>query len=347
MSRSTLSTCLTTTAVCALVAACGGGGSDASSDVTAAPPSPTANQQRIDAATAAAQSSVNACASIRPFYWEIGDRSSAMASGSVSSAASTTVYTQASLMSIASASKWLYATYVVEKRAGVLTADDYRYLNFESGYTSFATCDQGQTVAECDAMGTNGDYTAADDGKFFYNGGHMEKHATLFGLGAMNNAALATEIKSQLGSTGTLIYTQPQLAGGVFTSSAVYACRAAQDARRRVADGSGAGIASGLHEPENVRDCGERADPGQRELALLDRALGRGRSEGGRRSVQQCRAVRLLSLDRFVQDLLRDRRPCRQRRRPRFCRLRAHHPQGVADRHRPVTVSATANTRAG
>jgi hypothetical protein len=252
MSRSTLSTCLTTTAVCALVAACGGGGSDASSDVTAAPPSPTANQQRIDAATAAAQSSVNACASIRPFYWEIGDRSSAMASGSVSSAASTTVYTQASLMSIASASKWLYATYVVEKRAGVLTADDYRYLNFESGYTSFATCDQGQTVAECDAMGTNGDYTAADDGKFFYNGGHMEKHATLFGLGAMNNAALATEIKSQLGSTGTLIYTQPQLAGGVFTSSAVYAA-----VLRKMLDGElRMGAALGSHPVcTNPRTC--------------------------------------------------------------------------------------------
>ena len=252
MLRSTLSTCLTATAACALVTACGGGGSDANTGVAPAPPSLMANQQRSDAASATAQSSVNACASIRPFYWEIGDRSSALVSGSVSSAASTTVYTQASLMSIASASKWLYAAYVVEKRAGVLTADDYRYLNFESGYTSFATCDQGQTVAECDAMGTNGDYTAADDGKFFYNGGHMEKHATLFGLGAMNNAALATEIKSQLGSTGTLIYTQPQLAGGVFTSTAVYAA-----VLRKMLDGElRMGAALGSHPVcTNPRTC--------------------------------------------------------------------------------------------
>lgn len=250
MLRSTLSTCLTATA-CALVAACGGGGSDPNTGVAPAPSS-LANQQRSDAASATAQSSVNACASIRPFYWEIGDRSSAMASGSVSSAASTTVYTQASLMSIASASKWLYAAYVVEKRAGVLTADDYRYLNFESGYTNFATCDQGQTVAECDATGTNGEYTAADDGKFFYNGGHMEKHATLFGLGAMNNAALATEIKSQLGSTGTLIYTQPQLAGGVFTSAAVYAA-----VLRKMLDGElRMGAALGSHPVcTNPRTC--------------------------------------------------------------------------------------------
>src|SRR4029079_7362324 len=157
MLRSTLAV----TAACALVAACGGGGSGASSDFAPITP-PATDHTRIAAATATAQSGVNACAPIRPFYWEIGDRSSAVASGSVSSAASPTVYTQASLMSIASASKWLYAAYVVEKRGGVLTADDYRYLNFESGYTSFATCDQGQTVAECDAMGTNGDYTAAD-----------------------------------------------------------------------------------------------------------------------------------------------------------------------------------------
>ena len=247
MLRSTLAV----TAACALVAACGGGGSGASSD--SAPITPTATDQtRIAAATATAQSGVNACAPIRPFYWEIGDRSSAIASGSVSSTASPTVYTQASLMSIASASKWLYAAYVVEKRGGVLTADDYHYLNFESGYTSFVSCDQGQTVAECVALGTNGDYTAANDGMFFYNGGHMEKHATLFGLGAMNNAALATEIKSQLGSTGTLIYTQPQLAGGVFTSAAVYAA-----VLRKMLDGElRMGAALGTHPVcTNPRSC--------------------------------------------------------------------------------------------
>lgn len=249
MWRSGLAAFLASAATAALVAACGGGGG---SDAPATVSSPPADQARIDAATATAQSSVNACASIRPFYWEIGDHSSAIASGSVSSAASATVYTQSSLMSIASASKWLYATYVVEKRGGALTADDYHYLNFESGYTNFVSCDQGQTVAECDAMGTNGEYTAANDGEFFYNGGHMERHATLFGLAAMDNAALATELKSQLGSSGTLIYTQPQLAGGVFTSSAVYA-----DVLRKMLDGRlRMGAALGTHPVcTNPRSC--------------------------------------------------------------------------------------------
>ena len=224
--RPCLSTLLaTTTAACVLLAGCGGGGGETASasggsgGVTVT----TTDPGRIAAATATAQSATNACAGIRPFYWEIGDRASALASGSVSSPASTTVYTQTSMMSIASASKWLYATYVAEKRAGVLNADDYRYLNFESGYTSFVSCDQGQTVAACQAMGTNGDYTASNDGKFFYNGGHMEAHAVRFGLGALNNAGLAAELKSQLNPDGNLFYTQPQLAGGVYTSPAAYA----------------------------------------------------------------------------------------------------------------------------
>jgi hypothetical protein len=51
----------------------------------------------------------------------------------------------------------------------------------------------------------------------------MEAHAVLFGLGGLNNAGLADELKSQLGVQGNLIYTQPQLAGGVFTSPAAYA----------------------------------------------------------------------------------------------------------------------------
>ena len=205
---------------CAFVAGCGGG---SGGDVPAANAGPTPNQQRIAAATATATSSTNACAPIRPFYWEIGDRSAALASGSLSSAASATTYDGASMMSIASASKWLYASYVVEKRGGALTVDDYRFLNFESGYTSFTTCDQRQTVAECEATGSNGAYTPGSDGKFFYNGGHMERHAVLSGLGALNNAGLATELKSQLGADVGLLYTQPQLAGGVFTSPAAYA----------------------------------------------------------------------------------------------------------------------------
>jgi hypothetical protein len=223
---------------CLLLSACGGGdGStanaspEASDEVAATTESAghdvtaesVTNQARVAAATATAQSTTNACAPVRPFYWEIGDRSAALASGSVVSTGSATVYTQASMMSIASASKWLYATYVVEKRAGVLSSSDLKYLRFQSGYTNFTSCGQGQTVAQCESSGTNGVYTAANDGKFFYSGGHMEKHATLMGLGALNNTALSTEVKSNLGATGNMLYSTPQLAGGIVTSPAIYA----------------------------------------------------------------------------------------------------------------------------
>ena len=207
-----------------LVTACGGGSDSSPSGNVSGPipPSGVTNQQRIQAATATAQRN-NFCTASRPFYWEIGDRTAALASGSVDSSASAITYTANTPMSIASASKWLYGSYVVQRRAGALTADDYRYLNFQSGYTSFQECQPDQTVAQCEAYQDNGVYTAANDGKFFYNGGHMEKHATLFGLGGMNNSLLSEEIRSQLGADVALGYSQPQLAGGVYMSSSSYA----------------------------------------------------------------------------------------------------------------------------
>ena len=207
-----------------LVTACGGGddSSPGGNSGVPTPPSGVTVQQRIQAATATAQNN-NLCTRIRPFYWEIGDRTAALASGSVDSSASAITYTANTPMSIASASKWLYGTYVVQKRAGALTPDDYKYLNFQSGYTSFQQCQPDQTVAQCETYEDNGVYTAANDGKFFYSGGHMQKHATLVGLGDMNNSLLSDEIRSQLGADVTLTYSQPQPAGGVFMSSSSYA----------------------------------------------------------------------------------------------------------------------------
>ena len=78
-------------------------------------------------------------------------------------------------------------------------------------------------MGACVATSTNGDYTAPNDGKFFYDGGHMQKHASLLGLDALGNAALATELRTQLGSDIAFSYVQPQLAGGVLASADNYA----------------------------------------------------------------------------------------------------------------------------
>jgi hypothetical protein len=206
-----------------VLSACGGGGDSAA---TSPPPGggSASDAARISAATATANSSTNACAPIQPFYWEIGDRSAAMASGSVGGASPTA----STPMSIASASKWLYSSYVVQRRGSSagLTAADIKFLNFRSGYTNFDTvdgCPNTGTIDACLAYKNNGVYSAATDGKFDYDGGHMEKHAAQeMGLGALNNATLAAELQSQIGNFG-FIYTQPQLAGGVFTDAASYA----------------------------------------------------------------------------------------------------------------------------
>jgi hypothetical protein len=50
----------------------------------------------------------------------------------------------------------------------------------------------------------------------------MEKHASLMGLGAMNNTALAVAIQGQIGTDVKIAYSQPQLAGGIFTSADTY-----------------------------------------------------------------------------------------------------------------------------
>jgi hypothetical protein len=185
---------------------------------------------RIAAATATAQSSSNACAPIRPFYWEIGDKTQRLAGGSVNAAGNGTVYEAGTVMNIASASKWLYGAYVAEQRGGALTTEDIEFLNFRSGYVSLPAltgCQQSDTIASCVARGSNGVQTPAEVGRFHYDGGHMQKHASLpapgMALGAMNNTALATELRRVLGTDIALSFSQPQPAGGVRTSAKDYA----------------------------------------------------------------------------------------------------------------------------
>ena len=199
-----------------VVSGCGGGGSD---DAAGGPPPSSA----AAAAIATANSSSNACNAIRPFYWEIGDSGGALVSGSVNSSSDPTVYVASTWLSVASASKWVYSSYFVQ-RTGALSASDVKFLNFQSGYASPGfSCEPGQTVQECVDFGSNGAYDAADDGAFSYSGAHMQKHASLNGLGAMNNAMLAAEIRGRLGNEIDLAYSLPQPAGGVVTTADHYA----------------------------------------------------------------------------------------------------------------------------
>ncbi|BAL96553.1 serine hydrolase family protein [Rubrivivax gelatinosus] len=209
-------------AILVTVSGCGGGGGGGggSSDGT-----PTL-AQRIAAAQSVAQTSTD-CQQIRPFYWEIGDGTGALVSGSFAGPLLT--IEADTTLPIASASKWIYGSYVVQSQAGVLSDQDIKFLNFRSGYTNFSHCGSDTTVASCLDVegrngGTNGDYVAENDGYFVYSGGHMQKHAsTNPALAGLDAAGLATEMRRVLGTDITMSYSGPQLAGGVETSASDYA----------------------------------------------------------------------------------------------------------------------------
>jgi hypothetical protein len=197
-----------------LLAACGDGGTQTDgnaggSDELAA---------RIAAASATAQSHPE-CARIGSFYWEIGDKDATLASGSVGG----TAYRADTPMAIASASKWLYSSYWVQRQNGVLTAEDVKFFSFRSGYTQFSSCVGSLTVGGCLDIGSNGVFYPATEGLFDYGGGHMQNHATLNGLGRLTASQLSAEILSQLGNEIDIVYGSTQLAGGAGTSAAEYA----------------------------------------------------------------------------------------------------------------------------
>ena len=226
------------------LAACGGGGGSSGSDSgglvppppSGAPspifssPSPTppapapgpsgpTDEQRAAAAQDTARNHA-LCSAIQPFYWEVGDSAGSKASGSVGDM----TYTADTQIHYASASKWVYAAYVVELRNGVLTDTDVKHLNFTSGYSRMDafSCGAASTVDVCLNLGTNGVHDPATDGRFFYNGGHMQRHAHDNGLGSMTSAELAFEVQRLVGDFG-FTYSSPQPPGGLFGTPAAYA----------------------------------------------------------------------------------------------------------------------------
>lgn len=224
--------------------ACGGGGGDpGAADVApatpatpvagsggttnAAPATPTtgviATDQRLRAASATANSGSNACADVRPFYWEIGSADGALASGSTGRTGAGRAVTSDTPMRFASATKWLYAGFVAQRRAGRLQAWDEHMLSLRSGYTHFAGCQPGQPVDACLAWQDNDQYEADADGRFFYGGAHMQKHASLMGLGALDAPALAAEMRQALGEDVAIGMAQARPAGGATGTPGSYA----------------------------------------------------------------------------------------------------------------------------
>lgn len=192
---------------------CSGGGGDTSVDA-----STPVDASRVAAVAAAATAETNAsCLAVAPFYWEIGDASGTLISGSVGSAAPVA----STVMSVASASKWLFGAYAIQKMGGIADAMYVPFLNLTSGYVGLNVCPPAGTIGDC-LVGAAETPIAADIGKFAYDGAHLQKLASLMGLGAEDNAGLATEVTSQVGAEISFEYTEPQPAAGVKISADQY-----------------------------------------------------------------------------------------------------------------------------
>ena len=200
--------------VALMVASCGGGGS---------PQAAPGNPDPIAAATSTANNNAQ-CRAIAPFYWEIGNASGVLASGSVGLRGNGQPWQRNDAMAIASASKWIYAAYAVERAGGVLDpVNDIPFLNFTSGYSNFNNieCRPLETVAACNNGTRNGAEAAA--GVFHYNAGHFQTHAVALGLGPLVAGTLAPEVRSRIGNDVALEYAEPQLAGGARSTPGAYA----------------------------------------------------------------------------------------------------------------------------
>jgi Putative Ig domain len=213
--------------------------------VIAAGTPPTANS--VVAARATAQNNPLCGAPITPFYWEIGDQNGALVSGSHGSGSDGPVLATTKL-SVASASKLIYATYVTQLRgaAANLSAQDIDFLHFTSGYTNMGTnttsgaCPNTlnpDTVNQCLTLtNAEGVSFAAQDpttiGKFDYDGGHMENHAKLLqSLGNVVYTSLGSTVGALLGAD--IDYTEPLVSGGISAAANDYAL-----VLRHILDGS-------------------------------------------------------------------------------------------------------------
>lgn len=175
-----------------------------------------ATAQTVDARRAAVQATLDqapACAGLGDAYWEIGDADGRLAWGQRGR-----TITADRPLRIASASKWLWGAYAVERAGGALTADDIAALTMSSGYVGVNPLRCQGKVADCQGRGQ----VAAQVGRFHYDSGHSQHQAVAFGLGGLDGPGLAAEMRRLLGRELDFTMRSPQPAGGVIMAPAAY-----------------------------------------------------------------------------------------------------------------------------
>ncbi|MES2039015.1 MAG: hypothetical protein V4495_14365 [Pseudomonadota bacterium] len=234
-------------AVSSILSACGGGSggpsdasppvSSTSSTTTTSSTNPGVSSNRLAAAIVAAKNAANTdplCTTdkVGDFYWEIGNASdnAPIVSGSQGAGS----VTSTSYFNIASASKWIFGAYVLEKKG----IDQVRSnsslkdgLRFMSGYTGFNedACVGKLNITACYIAGMNGNTGQANSdtvNKFDYDSGHDQKLASVdLGLGNFTAAQLDTEYQNIIGlSRGfNMAALDPLMAGGMMGTATDYA----------------------------------------------------------------------------------------------------------------------------
>jgi hypothetical protein len=176
-------------------------------------------QAAVDTANTSAS-----CTSLGNFYWELGNGTAPLFGFSKGTNVSATT-----VIPIASASKWLYASAYLQARGYVnLTAEEKRRLNFTSGFIderSTLCGDPGTTVSACYGPDyKNVSFRPAVHGQFFYNGGHMQKLA-LDDIGAKQGTGVLSVmdwLNNRLGTTLPESDSDVAVAGGFSGSAAHY-----------------------------------------------------------------------------------------------------------------------------
>jgi hypothetical protein len=164
------------------------------------------------------------CTSLGDFYWEVGD-----GTGKRFGLSRGTTVTETTVMPLASASKWLYASAYVQAWGYLnLSAAEKKRLNFTSGFIegNDAACgDTGTTVSDCYGPSyKNVSYRIFQDGNFFYDGGHMQKLA-LDDMGGRTGTGFASVVdwlNNQLGTSLPRTPSAVAVAGGLWGSAANY-----------------------------------------------------------------------------------------------------------------------------
>lgn len=162
------------------------------------------------------------CRNVSQFYWEIGDANGPLASGKKGS-----FFTADTRVNLASASKWIFATYLVEKYGG-LTDAQIQMLTQRSGYRSFLdqVCMFTSKVNECmqaqlPLYAFENPYTAEDVGTFFYSGAHFQQLAINVGLGNYTSPMLTAEIKKYI-HDGDIRFFFPGIGSGMRSSARTF-----------------------------------------------------------------------------------------------------------------------------